>query len=354
MDGFKEFQGKSLDDAISAACSYFDATRERLEIDIIQDSKSGIFGLVGARKAKIKARRVQMRSAVEDILGRKRESAPAADAHQATGTPSAAEETAPRKNSGANGKKNHHKPREKTPAPHRTDDAPAPAAARKNTDSEKKSVAEAEAPSETLAVKPGSSHRRRDSPEQEAKTEAKPPAEPILSEEALAEDLVEDMLHVPFEELDADRLRVLSLEVVQRLVEPIVGVVELQVVLDDCRVNVRVECGDDSGLLIGREGQTLASLQYLASRMVSRGMNAAVRVQLDAGEYRTRQDEKLRDMALILAQKVRATGKAHSTRPLSSYHRRIVHVTLQDAPDVQTRSSGDGALKRVVVQRKKH
>ena len=51
MDDFKEFQGKSLDEAIRAACSYFDAQREKLEIDIIQDAKNGIFGLVGARKA---------------------------------------------------------------------------------------------------------------------------------------------------------------------------------------------------------------------------------------------------------------------------------------------------------------
>ena len=48
MDDFKEFQGKSLDEAIRAACSYFDAQREKLEIDIIQDAKNGIFGLVGA------------------------------------------------------------------------------------------------------------------------------------------------------------------------------------------------------------------------------------------------------------------------------------------------------------------
>ena len=55
MDDFKEFQGKSLDEAIRAACSYFDAQREKLEIDIIQDAKNGIFGLVGARKAIVRA-----------------------------------------------------------------------------------------------------------------------------------------------------------------------------------------------------------------------------------------------------------------------------------------------------------
>ncbi|MDE7065996.1 MAG: KH domain-containing protein, partial [Desulfovibrionaceae bacterium] len=169
------------------------------------------------------------------------------------------------------------------------------------------------------------------------------------ADEALSEGLVE----IPFEEMDQERLSALSLEAVEHLVTPIVGRIPLKVELQEGRVNVVMDCGEDSGLLIGREGQTLASLQYLASRIVSRGMGAAVRVQLDAGEYRLRQDEKLREMALALAEKVRATGKSHSTRPLSSYHRRIIHMTLQDAPDVQTRSSGDGPLKRVVIQRKK-
>ena len=118
-------------------------------------------------------------------------------------------------------------------------------------------------------------------------------------------------------------------------------------------MQVCVDCDEDSGLLIGREGQTLAALQYLVSRVVSRGMNSAVRVQLDAGEYRQRQDEKLREMALALADKVRQSGRSYSTRPLSSYHRRIVHVCLQDAADVQTRSTGDGPMKRVVIMRRK-
>ena len=129
--------------------------------------------------------------------------------------------------------------------------------------------------------------------------------------------------------------------------------VTLEVTVADGRVRVAVDCEEDSGLLIGREGQTLASLQYLASRVVSRGMNAAVRVQLDAGRYRQRQDEKLREMALALAEKVRQTGRSYSTRPLSSYHRRIVHLCLQDAEEVQTRSSGDGPMKRVVIMRRR-
>ena len=71
MEGFKEFQGKDLDGAIEEACGYFNTAREKLEIEIVQDAKSGIFGIVGARKAKVRARRVQLRETVESILGRK-------------------------------------------------------------------------------------------------------------------------------------------------------------------------------------------------------------------------------------------------------------------------------------------
>ena len=71
MDGFKEFQGKNLDAAIQEACSYYNVAREKLEIEIVQDAKSGIFGIVGARKAKIRARRAALREAVESVLGKK-------------------------------------------------------------------------------------------------------------------------------------------------------------------------------------------------------------------------------------------------------------------------------------------
>ena len=70
MEGFKEFEGKSLDMAIREACEYYNAVREKLEIEIIQDAKSGIFGLVGARKAKIRARRAALREAVASALGK--------------------------------------------------------------------------------------------------------------------------------------------------------------------------------------------------------------------------------------------------------------------------------------------
>lgn len=100
MDDFKEFQGKSLDEAIRAACSYFDAQREKLEIDIIQDAKNGIFGLVGARKAIVRARRAQLKPRVGSLLARDAQPAsapkakarrrfPRAQAPSGAGSPSA-------------------------------------------------------------------------------------------------------------------------------------------------------------------------------------------------------------------------------------------------------------------------
>lgn len=362
MEGFKEFQGKNLDDAISEACSYFDAPRERLEIDIIQDSKSGIFGIVGARKAKIKARRVQLRDAVDDILGRGAAGATAAEGISAARESHPRERRNERKAAAGTVQERKRPPRQPPASPEkpagdvppcdagRAEDASAPAEQKESGRTEGK-------PLDEDAGGRGARPRRRsvrNRPRGQEEQSVAPASASVLDGDASADEaLSEGLAEIPFEEMDQERLSALSLEAVERLVTPIVGGIPLKVELEEGRVNVVMDCGEDSGLLIGREGQTLASLQYLASRIVSRGMGASVRVQLDAGEYRLRQDEKLREMALALAEKVRATGKSHSTRPLSSYHRRIIHMTLQDAPDVQTRSSGDGPLKRVVIQRKK-
>ena len=82
-----------------------------------------------------------------------------------------------------------------------------------------------------------------------------------------------------------------SQEVAFKIVSSILGETPVEVKIMENRVDIHVDCGDDSGLLIGREGQTLAALQYLTSRIVSRRMEAPVRVQFDVGDYRERQDE---------------------------------------------------------------
>jgi spoIIIJ-associated protein len=115
------------------------------------------------------------------------------------------------------------------------------------------------------------------------------------------------------------------------------------------RARVSLDCGDAAGLLVGRDGQTLAAVQYLAARIVGRKIGGALRLHIDAGHYRERQDDRLKELALSLAAKVKKTRKPQSTRPLSAYQRRIVHLALEPDPDVSTRSKGEGAQRRVVV-----
>lgn len=401
MDGFKEFQGKNLDAAIQEACSYYNIAREKLEIEIVQDAKSGIFGIVGARKAKIRARRAALREAVESVLGKKRcdvrlerpslgrEDAPRRPAEKMP--PVAREESVPapapeeaRKDEKGARPERAEKPEkaEKTDRPARQEKAERPekpaetVRAPRGRGRGRGEARPAQAPAEVVAEEAvsaesaasesgsrrGEGRRARPRPsvrgEGEGRRRQRPQAAAMSAPAEPAEDMLdeveESLPFTPVEELDPQRLEALTKEAVCQLIRPIVGEeVRLEVTVADGRVRVAVDCEEDSGLLIGREGQTLASLQYLASRVVSRGMNAAVRVQLDAGRYRQRQDEKLREMALALAEKVRQTGRSYSTRPLSSYHRRIVHLCLQDAEEVQTRSSGDGPMKRVVIMRRR-
>lgn len=355
MEGFKEFQNKDLDSAIADACAYYNTEREKLEIEIIQDAKSGIFGIVGARKAKVRARRVRLREAVESILGKKsgaEEVSPAqavpsasAAAQEGTSRASVKEPQMVRESNAGNGRRGGARPV--------CDDAAAqgaPASLQKE-DAAAEPVAEA-APS-APEKKENSQESRRGRRGRGPKEGAAEAANPEGPDDELEEG-AEGLPSTPLEQLDAERLRSSVLEAARTLVKPILGRdPELSVRVEGGKVHVGIDCGEDSGLLIGREGQTLAALQYMISRIVSHGMAACVRIHLDAGDYRLRQDDKLREMALALAARVRESGRSCSTRPLSSYHRRIVHVCLQEVEDVQTRSSGDGPLKRVVITRRK-
>lgn len=137
--------------------------------------------------------------------------------------------------------------------------------------------------------------------------------------------------------------------VVERLLEPVLENPNLDISYDQDRVNVTIEDEDYSGLIIGKEGQTIAAFEYMVNRIIAKRWPERVYVQLDAGGYRQKQDDNVRQKALYLAQKVRDSGKAQSTKPMSSYHRRLVHMTLQDDSDIITRSKGDGPMKRVLI-----
>ena len=111
--------------------------------------------------------------------------------------------------------------------------------------------------------------------------------------------------------------------------------------------------GQDMGVLIGKRGQTLDSLQYLTSLVVNKGQKEYIRVKLDTEDYRRRRKETLENLAKNIANKVKRTRKAVSLEAMNPYERRIIHSALQNNRYVETYSEGNEPYRHVVVTLKK-
>lgn len=320
MSEFKEFQGKNLDEAINTACDYFNLNRDKLEIEILSGGSTGVFGLVGKKNAKVKAR--PRGGETKALLNN---------------------DTKPERVQSAKFEKPVESPVERKPAPEekKIQQEAVPAVKEKSAMAPRK---EAEAP----AVKRESFVAVRD--------EDVAPAASMSDLNDNDDDINDSSESGDFRErrsimeADPEDIAAAVREALERMIEPIVQQPpKLQIEVGEDRVNVLVDDEENSGLIIGREGQTLSSLQYLCNRMVSKKLQTSVRVQIDTGDYRDRQDEKLRQLAWHLADKAMHTGRVQSTKPLSSYHRRVVHMALQEDKHVNTRSKGDGPMKRVLI-----
>lgn len=111
--------------------------------------------------------------------------------------------------------------------------------------------------------------------------------------------------------------------------------------------------GDEMGVLIGKRGQTLDSLQYLISLVVNKGTSEYIRVKVDTENYRQRRRETLENLAKNIAYKVKRTRRPVSLEPMNPYERRIIHSALQNDKYVTTHSEGDEPFRRVVVTPKR-
>ncbi len=112
--------------------------------------------------------------------------------------------------------------------------------------------------------------------------------------------------------------------------------------------------GDDLGVLIGRRGETLASLQYIVRLIVARYQRAKVPISIDVEGYKQRRYGMLRELAVRLAQKVKTTGQSTVLEPMPPDERRIVHLALSISPDVTTQSIGEGEVRKVAIVPRKH
>lgn len=142
----------------------------------------------------------------------------------------------------------------------------------------------------------------------------------------------------------------LAREMLEKLLSyfPMPTKIETEITEKEVRFNI---IGDGSGILIGKQGQTLSELEHLFQKMVQKQWKGVlpVRIVLDAEGYRKRRVNSLIELAKKLAARVKKTGKVFSTSPLPASERKIIHLTLQKDKQVKTESVGEGELKRVNI-----
>lgn len=160
------------------------------------------------------------------------------------------------------------------------------------------------------------------------------PAKILVWKKATMEDNVKDFLNDVFNAME------LKVEI------------EMSVNEDDETIEINL-IGDDMGILIGKRGQTLDSLQYLVSLVANKERDKYYRVKLDTENYRERRKATLESLAKNIAYKVKRTRKPVYLEPMNPYERRIIHSVLQNDKYVSTRSEGEEPFRHVVVFMKK-
>ncbi len=194
-----------------------------------------------------------------------------------------------------------------------------------------------------IRVRVGADVKAPEAPASEAKESAKKaPEAPAKSEQSAKSSLSNEE----------------SIEIVLDFLKKVFKAMELETELvanfDEENQTIEVQVnGTDMGILIGKRGQTLDSLQYLASLVVNRVRDGYIKIKLDTENYRERRKETLENLAGNIANKVKRSHKALALEPMNPYERRIIHSALQNDKYVETHSEGEDPYRKVVVTPKK-
>ena len=294
MRGSIRVSAKTLDDAITEALIQLGVTSDRLEYEVIEKGSAGFLG-IGMKQAVIEAWKKEEKepeievSIKEDLSFKKIEEE--------------LEETE---------RKEKEKPVHK-----------------KKDNREKK--------------QPAKEKKEAPKKEEPAKEEEKPEEAveetPVKEKQELAK--VEDQTIKAVEQFISDTLKAMDMEV------------EITSSIDEDGALCIDMKGDHMGILIGKRGQTLDPLQYLANRVANKHQDGYVRVKLDTENYRARREETLKHLAKNIAHKVKRNRRPVVLEPMNPYERRIIHSALQSDPYVTTHSEGEEPYRKVVVTLKR-
>jgi spoIIIJ-associated protein len=160
----------------------------------------------------------------------------------------------------------------------------------------------------------------------------------------------------PYEIAAMDEIAPEDVEFAQKTLREILGLIPLEATVSaehsDGKITLLIE-GDRSGLLIGRKGKTLDALQFVVNKIVKKALDRKISIVVDSENYRRKREEILTQMALRMGEKAKRIKKPVTTSPLNPHERRIIHLALKEDDRLDTKSRGDGLLKRVVIIPKK-
>ena len=312
-----QFSAKTKNEAITKACIELGVSSDQLDIQVVSEGSSGFFG-IGSKPAIIKARKVEDNSEekeIEKIVDSVKIDAFKEDSVKET------QKSAPKSVS----RQNDVKPETKTETAKASKEEKQPRPAKEKQFREK-----------TAKDKPVREPKER--PAKDKPVRAPKPIEIITDPEEIKdiEERALVFLRDVFASMDLGDVQITS----------------KYNTTDGC-LEVDFE-GEDMGILIGKRGQTLDSLQYLTSLVVNKGKSDYIRVKLDTEDYRRRRKETLENLARGIAYKVKKTRKPVVLEPMNPYERRIIHSALQGNKFVETVSEGEEPYRHVVVKLKRY
>ena len=287
MEEYITVSAKNLDDAITEALVQLGVTSDRLDYIVVEKGSAGFLG-IGMKQAVIKARRKVEEKPVEEIV-----------------------------------KEEPVKEVKKEKAPAKP--------AREWKEKKKKPERKAEKPVKEEPVKPVKEEKAKvaEEPVKEAEVPEKKEPELVKVEQQTIETC-EKFIYDVLNAMDMTDVKVTS------------------TIDEEGALSIDME-GSNMGILIGKRGQTLDSLQYLTNRVANKMQDGYVRVKLDTEDYRRRRKETLENLAKNIAAKVKRTRRTVSLEPMNPYERRIIHSALQADKFVSTRSEGEEPFRHVVV-----
>ena len=310
MEDYIQFSAKTKSEAITKACIELGVSSDQLEIQVISEGSNGFFG-IGSKPAVIKVRKIEsvseeeeMKEIVETVkLDSFKEEAPVQEEKKT-------EAIKPVKKEIKEPKAVSENPRQPKPVKER-------------------------------AAKEKQPREFREPKEKQVREKTTKPVKPV------------EILTDPEEIKEVEnRAKVFLRDVFASMN---LGEVEITSEYNTTDGSLEVDFeGEDMGILIGKRGQTLDSLQYLTSLVVNKGKSNYIRVKLDTEDYRKRRKETLENLARGIAYKVRKTRKPVILEPMNPYERRIIHSALQGNKFVETVSEGEEPYRHVVVKLKRN